>query len=247
MATVKEIYNFIDGFAPFNTAEKWDNSGLLVGDTDKKVEKILFALDITSDVIKQATEQNADLIITHHPVIFKPIYSVPKNSLVYEIIENGLSIICAHTNYDIAVGGVNDILCDAVGFRNYIKCNDVPLNIGVFDGEISADEFASSIKELLGGTVRYNNGSKSLKKIAVCSGSGSDYLADARDYGCDALLTGDGSHHGFLDADEYGMSLICAGHFETEILAVKPLADKIKNKFGLNCIIAKESSPIIII
>ncbi|MCH5190876.1 MAG: Nif3-like dinuclear metal center hexameric protein [Oscillospiraceae bacterium] len=247
MATVKDIYNFIDGFAPFDTAEEWDNAGLLIGDADKKIEKILFALDITSDIIEQAAKQNVDLIITHHPIIFKPLYSVPKDSLVYKLIKNGLSIICAHTNYDIAVGGVNDILCDAVGFVSYTKCSDVPLNIGILEDGIPADKFASSIKELLGGTVRYNNGSNILNKIAVCSGSGSDYLTAARDIGCNALLTGDGSHHDFLDADEYGMSLICAGHFETEILAVKPLADRIKNKFGLDCVIAKESSPVITI
>lgn len=245
MATVRDIYNFIDGFAPFDSAEEWDNAGLLIGDADKKVKKVLFALDITSDIIAQAVEQNADLLITHHPVIFKPIYSVPKCSLVYKIIENRLSIICAHTNYDIATGGVNDILCDAVSFESYIKCVDVPLNIGELNNKISADKFAAQIKKLLGGTVRYNNGSKALKKIAVCSGSGSKYLAEAHDKGCDALLTGDGSHHDFLDADEYGISLICAGHFETEILAVKPLAEKIKNKFDLHCILAKEQSPII--
>lgn len=247
MATVKDIYDYIDGFAPFNTAEEWDNVGLLIGSADKTVEKILFALDITSDIIKQAAEQNADLIITHHPVIFKPLFSVPKDSLVYKIIENGLSIICAHTNYDIAVGGVNDILCETVGFESYTKCDDVPLNIGILGEKVSADDFAVRIKELLGGTVRYTNGSKNLEKIAVCSGSGSNYLAAAREKGCDALLTGDGSHHDFLDAAEYGMSLICAGHFETEISAVKPLADKIKNKFGLDCLIANESSPIITI
>ena len=247
MATVKEIYNFIDGFAPFNSAEEWDNSGLLVGDADKKAEKILFSLDITSDVIKQAAEQNVDLIITHHPIIFKPIYSVLKDSFVYKMIENGLSIICAHTNYDIAVGGVNDILCDTVGFKVYTKCDNIPLNICILGEKLTADAFSVHIKELLGGTVRYNNGSKNLDKIAVCSGSGSDYLTAARDMGCDALLTGDGSHHDFLDAAEYGMSLICAGHFETEVLAVKPLAKKIQNKFGLQCIIAKESSPIITI
>ena len=114
MATIKDIYNFIDSFAPFNTQEEWDNSGLLVGDKNAKVTKILFALDVTSDVIEQAKNVGANLIITHHPVIFKAISNVLSDSLMYKLISNNISIICAHTNYDKAVDGVNDILCKAV-------------------------------------------------------------------------------------------------------------------------------------
>lgn len=247
MATVKDIYNFIDEFAPFDAQEDWDNSGFLVGDENKEVKKAVFALDITSDVIDQAVKFGADLIITHHPIIFKPINKVTNDTLVYKLIKNDISIICAHTNYDKAVGGVNDILCDAIGLVNSVKIDGTCLNIGCLKEEIKLSDFVKNIKNVLGGTVRYNNGINTVKKIAVCSGSGSDYLDMANNIGCDVLLTGDGSHHAFLDAQEYGMSLVCAGHFETEAIAVTPLMEKIKNKFEIECIVATQYTPIITI
>ncbi len=247
MATVREIYNFIDTIAPFNTAEEWDNAGLLVGDGNKTVNKILFALDCTEDVISQAISCGADLIVTHHPVIFKPLSEVTADGLVYKLIKNNLNIICAHTNYDKAIDGVNDIFCDTVGLKNIVKIEKTCLNVGELKTEMSSNEFAQYIKTKLNGIIRYNSIEKNVKKVAVCSGSGSDYLTLAKELNCDALLTGDGSHHSFLDADEMGIMLVCAGHFETENIAIKPLADKIRNNFGIECVIAVQKSPIITI
>ena len=245
MATVKDIYNFIDSIAPFNTQEEWDNSGLLVGNENAEVTKILFALDATSDVVDRAIKFGANLIITHHPVIFKAVSDVLSDSVVYKLINNNISIICAHTNYDKAIDGVNDILCKTVGFDGFTKVENTCLNIGFFESEISTDNFVNHIKNVLGCVVRYNNLSKDIKKIAVCSGSGSDYLSLAKDLNCDALLTGDASHHAFLDANEMDIVLVAAGHFETENLAMKPLMNKINEKFGIACELAKQNSPII--
>ena len=244
MATVKDIYNFIDDIAPFDTAEEWDNSGLLVGDEHKIVNKIMFALDCTEDVINQAISCGAYLIITHHPVIFKPLSEVTADSLVYKLIKNDISIICAHTNYDKAINGVNDILCNSVELENVEHIDGACLNVGFLTKEMNSSEFTHFVKSKLNAVVRYNNIEKSIKKVAVCSGSGSDYLSLAKNLNCDALLTGDGSHHSFLDADELGVLLVCAGHFETENIAIKPLAEKIKNQFDTECIIAVQISPI---
>lgn len=244
MATVRDIYNFIDSIAPFNSSEEWDNSGLLVGDKNKKLTKILFALDCTEDVINQAVSCGAELIVTHHPIIFKPISSVSSESLVYRLIKNDLSIISAHTNYDKAIEGVNGILCNACELQNIAHIDGVCLNIGDLKNEMSSNELAQFIKSKLNGMVRYNSIDKTIKKAAVCSGSGSDYLTLAKELNCDVLITGDGSHHDFLDADELGLLLVCAGHFETENIAIKPLADKIKNKFDIECVIAAQKSPI---
>lgn len=244
MPTVKEVYQFIDKIAPFSTQEEWDNSGLLVGDENKSVNKILFALDITYDVVKQAINNKSDLIITHHPIIFKPVSNILSDSLIYKLIENGISIISAHTNYDKAVDGVNDILCKTINAQDYEKVDGTCLNIATFARTVPVDDFALYLRGKLGGVVRYNSFDKKVSKIAVCSGSGSDYLELAKELKCDALLTGDASHHAFLDANESGIALFACGHFETENIAIKPLAEKMESQFGVECLLANQNTPI---
>ncbi len=247
MATVKDIYDFIDSIAPFSTQAEWDNSGLLVGDENTEVSKILFALDVTSNVIEQAKTCGANLIVTHHPIIFKPISNVLNDSLIYKLISNNISIICVHTNYDKAIDGVNDILCKTICPMNFEKIENSFLNVVTFDNTYTCDDFVKYLKKFLSGAIRYNGINKNINKVAVCSGSGSDYLVLAKELGCDALLTGDASHHAFLDANEIGIVLVAAGHFETENIAIQPLMNKIENKFAVTCEIAVQNSPIITI
>ena len=247
MATVKEIYNFIDKIAPFESQEEWDNAGLLVGDENKEVKIIMSALDITSNIINQAISCDADLIITHHPIIFKPVSNVLCDSLIYKLIEQGISIISAHTNYDKAVDGVNDVLCQTICATKYEKIEGTCLNIAYFENEMYVDDFALFLRTKLGGVVRYNSIDKKVSRIAVCSGSGSDYLNLTKELNCDALVTGDASHHAFLDADEMNITLFACGHFETENISIKPLAERISNEFNIKCVIAEQNTPIITI
>lgn len=244
MATVREIFNYIDSFAPFNTQEEWDNSGLLVGDKNKSVNKIMFALDITTEVINQAVDKKCDLIVTHHPVIFKAVSNVLSDSLVYKLIQNNISIICAHTNYDKAVGGVNDILCDLIGVENYEKVEHTCLNVAMLGKSYSSNNFAKILKEKLNCDIRYNSFETTIEKIAVCSGSGSEYLKLANELNCNALVIGDASHHAFLDADEMKINIFACGHFETENIAIRPLLERIKKQFNIECVLAIQNSPI---
>ncbi len=116
--TVKEIYIKIDEFAPFNTQESWDNSGILIGDVNKNVNNILIVLDINEEVIKEAINKKIDLIITHHPIIFNPLKNILNNTLVYQLIKEDIAVISAHTNLDIAKNGINDILAKKINLKN---------------------------------------------------------------------------------------------------------------------------------
>lgn len=248
MVKVKDILDYIDSFAPYNTACEWDNTGFSVGDINAVVNKIVFALDITSEVVSFAESVNADLIVTHHPLIFKPVKVLPSDSVLYRMAKNGIAHISAHTNFDFAQEGVNTALCKKLNLNitNIVKTAD-----GAFiykcvpEKEYSLTDFVHYIKNILGGTVRYNSLDKTVRTVAVCAGAGEDYLTEAKEVGADVLLTGDGSHHDFLDANEMGIALIAAGHFETENPAVDLLLDRIKNEFSVECLRAPQTTPIV--
>ncbi|MCR4594341.1 MAG: Nif3-like dinuclear metal center hexameric protein [Clostridiales bacterium] len=245
MVKVGDIYAYIDTLAPYMTAEEWDNTGLSVGSMDDGVTKAGFALDLTSAIVSQAVKDGCDLIITHHPLIFEPLKNVEGDSCVYKLIENGIAHISAHTNFDIAPNGVNEQLISKLSLKVLYKVENECLYICSLESPMNTDSFADFAKRKLDAVIRYNRGAEMITKVAVCSGSGSDYLQLANEHGCKALVTGDGKHHAFIDANEMGISLICAGHFETEAFAMQELCDKIHNKFGIACEMLKQESPII--
>lgn len=232
--TVREIYDYIDSIAPFITQAKWDNSGLLVGDPSSEVKKAVVCLDVTEKEISFAEKENAQLIISHHPVIFRPQKNFLCGNAAYIAAIKGISVISAHTNLDKSVFGVNDTLCDVLGL-DFIKCGDDVcdgfLNTAELNNEMTASELASLIKNKLGGAVRYCDAGKSITKVGICSGAGADFVADAISLGCDGFITGDASYHDFLDAASCGISLFAAGHFETEIVIVNSFCEKLRNQF----------------
>lgn len=118
MSTVRDVYNYIDEIAPFDTAMDFDNCGMLVGNYSEVINKVLLSLDITPDVVKEAKKLGANLIISHHPVIFNPIKRLDSNSVPYLLAKNGISAICAHTNLDMADCGVNTALADLLGIKD---------------------------------------------------------------------------------------------------------------------------------
>ena len=211
MPKVKDILRFIDSFALYNTACEWDNTGFSIGDINADVSKIVFALDITSEIVSFAESVNADLIVTHHPLIFHSVKQLPSSSMLYKLAKNGIAHLSAPTNFDFAKDGVNTALCNKLNLEitdrvevvkgeYFYKC--------ITESEYSLTDFVNYIKEILGGTVRYNNLDKTVRIVAVCSGAGADCLEKAKETGADVLLTGDGSHHDFLDANEMGIALV---------------------------------------
>ncbi len=232
--TVKDIYNFLNGIAPVNTACDFDNVGILVGDPSAEVSGAVVALDCTASAIKTAIKNNCELIITHHPVIFDPLKTVLAGSTVFELIKSGISVISMHTNLDVAVSGVNDCLCCALEFNNFEKrpaSDGYLLNFAELDTPLSADELAQYIKEKLGGSVKFTDSGKNIKKVALCSGSGGGYIFDTAVSGCDALITADVKHNIFIDSERLGISVFDAGHFNTEDAVTEPLKDLLSQKF----------------
>lgn len=241
MAKVKDFYGYLNSIAPFETQEDWDNSGMLVGDMNAEVKKAAVVLDITHEEIKKAKAIGADLIISHHPVIFNPIKSVTKGSVPYELVASSINALCCHTPLDIADGGTNDSLAELLGI-NVTRADDPILRLGTVE-PTTAQELAGKIANTLNTKVRYADAGKTIKKIAICTGAGCSLIEAAGEI--DAFITGDASHHNFLDCVQAGITLIAAGHYETEIIVVPVLVKKLQAQFpDIEIINIKQENPI---
>ena len=241
MAKVKDFYGYLNSIAPFETQEDWDNSGMLVGDMNAEVKKAAVVLDITHEEIKKAKAIGADLIISHHPVIFNPIKSVTKGSVPYELVASSINALCCHTPLDIADGGTNDSLAKLLGI-NVTRADDPILRLGTVE-PTTAQELAGKIANTLNTKVRYADAGKTIKKIAICTGAGCSLIEAAGEI--DAFITGDASHHNFLDCIQAGITLIAAGHYETEIVVVPVLVKKLQTQFpDIEIIDIKQENPI---
>lgn len=246
MATVTEFYQAIDRLAPFRTQMGFDNAGFLVGRGEAQATRVLVALDITLPVIEEAKALGAQLIVSHHPVIFEPVRSIvagdPTGDKLSALIKADISAICAHTNLDVAVGGVNDALAQAIGLNGI----EVFLpdgtdeqgrpyglgRIGTTGRAMSLPEFALQVKHALGANgVRYADSGRPVRKVAVGGGSCGSSLRDAYDRGCDAFVTADVKYDVFLDARALGIGLIDAGHYPTEQVICPVLADYLRKVF----------------
>lgn len=245
--TVKNIFDYINSIAPFENQCEWDNSGLLVGCKENEVKKIGVVLDITSDTVKYAAENGIDLIVSHHPVIFRAVKHFLDGDIPFMLARNGISAICTHTNLDIAKGGVNDALAAALGFENVSDFADSGelsmIRIAEID-ETDGESLAKYIAGKLNASVCLADSGKKIKKLALCGGSANEFIADIAQNGYDAYLTGELKHHEFLDALEMGLTVITAGHFETENPVVAVLAEKLKNNFDVEVEIIPQNSPV---
>jgi len=247
MATVKDVYRFIDKIAPFETQMSFDNSGFLVGRGDALVERILVALDITEEVVEEAVQQDCQLIVSHHPVIFHPARSITDESvngrILLALTENRVAAVCAHTNLDAAQGGVNCCLAQR------LKLKDIEqLHVDGVDGQgreygigrvgrvheevMDAETYAGFVKEALGAaSVRFADGGKRVSRVAVGGGSCGSMLMDAAAAGCDTFITADVKYDQYLEAKAMGITLMDAGHYATEQVVCEPLADMLSKEF----------------
>lgn len=247
MATVKEVYEFLDELAPFATQMEFDNAGFLVGRGSNLVERILVALDVTQAVVDEAAASGCQLIVAHHPVIFHPARSVTDETVTGRILlsmaERGIAAICAHTNLDSAQGGVNDCLADRLMLKEIGQLHQDgvdrygrPYGIGrvgmVHQLGLDAKDYAAWVKERLGAaSVRVADGGRPVQKVAVGGGACGSMLADAVAAGCDTFVTADVKYDQYLEAKAQGITLIDAGHYATENVVCNPLSATLAQHF----------------
>lgn len=245
---IADIYDYLDNLYPFNLQEKWDNSGLLVENRSGEADTVVLSLDITDGVCSEASCKWADLVISHHPVIFDPLRRLTKNNPVYRLVENDIAAICAHTNLDIAPGGTNGVILAKLQERFPITRAPEPFeelgngnNLGwivEFDEPLCASEFAAKLKDIFGCEfVRFNANSGEMKvdRVAFCSGSGGSMLELAAEKKCDALITGDVKHDVWISAINgaynYYVNIFDCGHFYTENIVLHELRRVLEEKF----------------
>lgn len=235
MIRLSEIIAELERFAPPELKEPWDNVGLMVGDESQKIEKVYVCLDLTTENVRQAIDFGANLIVSHHPLIFKPLHSVTENnpigSMIRRAIKNDVSIYSMHTNFDKTEGGMNDILAQKLGLENIRSFTDEecvdengaafePIGrIGNLEIPMTLEDFARYTKSVLGCAALKYSGDlyEDVHTVALCSGSGGrEGMYAAYRAGADVYLTADLKHDIAMTAYELGVNMIDAGHFETE-------------------------------
>lgn len=225
---LQEILSFIDKIAPFDTAEGFDNCGLLTGDREAEIHKIGLALDITNPVVEKAAELGVDLIITHHPTIFTPVKQVCAPTPLYHLIRHGIANIAAHTNLDKAM--VNDVLADYYHLEEITSPEALGGlgRMGKLPAPMEVPAYAKLVKEELhAGAVRYYDAGKPVENVVYISGSGGGMFREAVSCGADTLVTGDLKHDIFVEVQNIGLNLIEANHFDSENTVMAPLRERL--------------------
>ena len=235
--TVNDILSRLDEWYPLSLQLDFDNAGLLVGDRTAQVRRCLIALDITDEVIDEAIAYGAQLIVSHHPLIFTAQKTVLSDDLVggkiTKLVKNDIAAVCMHTNLDIADGGVNDALIRALGCEPTDSVDEYGCGrIGEYAQPLPFDDFLVKCKTALSANgLRYVSSGRPVKRLAVLGGAGGGCVKDAAAKGCDTYVTSDIKYNAFLDAKELGINLIDADHFCTENVVVPVLYERLKSEF----------------
>lgn len=249
MSSVQDIISKINGMAPFEMAEKWDNSGLQVGNPYTGVEKAMIALDVTLDLVETAVREHANVIITHHPLLISPSKRIDFSDIcgriVYLCARHDISVISAHTNLDKAEAGLNDYFAEKLGLTITHKTLSPPETeltepqtpgigrIGTLDRELELRQFIKSIKKILGISHLRVTGDvdKIVQSVAVCTGSGGSLVDDFINSGADVFVTGDVKYHEARIAEQNSKAIVDVGHFASEHIAIDLLYEQLSPVF----------------
>ena len=237
--TVQTVAEAVNRLAPRRLAEEWDNPGLLLGDPSAEVKKIFVCLDVLDESISRAIEVDAQLIVAHHPMIFRAIKNVridlPHGNKIARLLKNNLAVFAAHTNLDSAIGGVNDVLAEKIGLVDVKMFGDEEISlgrIGTLETPMTALDFARHVKHALNAeTVRLvDAGDFLVRKVGLCGGSGAEFIGKAKFFGAQAFVTGDVKYHDAQAAVESRIHVVDAGHFATEFPIVHVLAEYLRGE-----------------
>lgn len=240
-----DVINYMRTLAPENLAESWDNVGLMVGDEQAEISKVMVCLDITDKVVKEAVEKNVDMIVTHHPLIFKGMKSITAQTSagrrVITLIKNNISVYSAHTNLDIAYGGTNSVLAHLLELENVqgLMPTDNPNEflgkVGDLPVPMSFYAFSLLVKEQLCAEYITVTGNEmtTVSRVALCTGKASslEYMAQAKKMGCQVYITGDVGYHDGQNANDLDLCLIDGTHYYTEVLVVPVLEEYLQQEF----------------
>ncbi|MDO5023037.1 MAG: Nif3-like dinuclear metal center hexameric protein [Eubacteriales bacterium] len=227
--SVKNIYDILNSLAPFDSAEEYDNVGLLVGDLEQEVSKILVVLDVTHQAIEKAVNIGAQLIISHHPLMFSPIRNITTASyegdLIIKLIQHRISLIAAHTNADKTFLSGSAAVAEKLKLENIYQTEDPYIFIGTLTKEMTGKELNTLLEKLFNNKViLHGNENKKIRRLAIAGGAYSEGFVSAKKAEADAYLTGEIKHHHILEATAYDLVLFQGGHFETEYPMIEKLA-----------------------
>ena len=245
MAIIQDVSDFLEGFAPSRLAEEWDNVGLLVGDSSVTARRVMTCLTVTPSSADEATRENVDLIVSHHPLPFHPLKRLTTDSvsgrLLWQLIRAGVSIHSPHTRFDSAAVGINQRLAEGLGLldiRPLVPAVDDPDNLGAgrigkLETPLSLAECADRLKAFLSitGLHMVGQATRSIQRVAVACGSAGSFLGAAKRQGCDLLVTGETTFHTCLEAEATDVALLLPGHYASERFAVEVLADVLAQQF----------------
>lgn len=246
----KDLIRELENLYPHYFAEEWDNVGLIIGDNKREIKRVMVSIDATEKVIDKAIEDDVDMIITHHPMIFKGIKSINNSTVlgkkIIKLIENKINLYAMHTNLDATIGGLNDYILEILEVENskIIDENEIDNKNGIgriynLVTPVSIYRYIEFLKEKLeieNVRVIAEDTGKNIRKIALINGSGMSYWKKVKSLGVDLFITGDIGYHEALDSKENGLDLIDIGHFESEKWFTKLLEKKLET-LGIEVIV----------
>ena len=249
---ISNVMEILNEWAPEADAQEWDNVGLLVGSEKDELTGILVALDVTTAIANEAKDSGSNLIITHHPIIFNPLYSLRRDeypaSVIVQLIKNDLSLYTMHTNLDIAETGVNETLAERLKLKQIKPFDDSELGafgrIGELQSEVRMADFLKELKSVLKvESLTYRGDiSQSIKKVALSSGAGGSFIETAIRMNADVVVSSDFKHSNWLEAEDR-IAIVNAGHFESEEVVLDSIIDKLgKRMDGVDISIRRAKS-----